>query len=1172
MFGRSGMQSLLSEGLVLHNASKTTSGFIEKHYAPYTVMFICASCIIGAVTRQVMKNWSVPYTVVLIIIGIAFGAISRQIPEVQSYTTLATVDPHLFLTIFLPVILFESAFVMDIHVFSKVIWQVLILAGPGTCVAIGLTGIMAKYIFGYGWSWYQYMLFGSIISATDPVAIVSLLNDLGTTKQLGVLIEGESLFNDGSALVFFHIFYKLSFQFDSLTAVDIGTYFPTVIIGGVVLGYVAGKLTVFWLQNVFNDAMVEITITLSSTYVTYYLGEHVLSVSGVLAVVMLGIEINHRQSSISPELQIFLHRFWEILAYLANTLIFLLVGIAIMEEAFNAFNTIDIFYIIVDYILLFVIRAFIVLLFRPVLKRLGYGLPWQDSIVVIWGGLRGAVGLALALMVTIENRDVGEKILLHTSGIVLLTLLVNATTLLPLLKLLGISEVSDFKKGVMRNAVKRLNYRKMETWRLLKTDRFLVDADWVFAEKACEISNPYTENAIVEDLFVGGKDILDYGVCHKCDTIVTHKPSDKEFAQMMEDGRTAVLKGQKMSFWRQYDRGVLSSEAVNTLVSLTDSCHDTKDRLIEVKDISQHCNVPLYWKIMRKRLEKFKQVHPSEIVPPPQRLFPRFCFFLASHVAFEIILYIAIGLNMVPIVLEFVIELCSQYEGILTTINRVYFFIYFLEACIKITGFRKYYFFDKWNIFDLLILVITTIDVIIDYQFPECNDNSFSASGLKVIKVFRIMRISRVVKLIKGLIPKLINLVDGRINTQISFGYDIGKGFVLSVEEVVRILDQLVLDSKIAADLKLRLDFSHLEVVKSLGLLQRQHPGVAISVKTRQAIRTVLNNSRDTLNELQSNGALDNEEASKLNRAIEVKMKRQLQAPSYIKPKKPEDLLKNLVWLQNLEEDGLLYITSNIEMLSYDYGDVIVKQGELSDGIYVIISGMVKLVGVSSGAASLNKEGMNLKISADYLYAGNVVGEMGLLMDTVRNASVICETIVQAYFISSEKMHKAMQRFKGLHEDIWRVCSIRLAVPLIMANPLYKVYSKEYIRIICERSELENLDDSGIYRITENVREAVLVEGIIMCLHSKETFLGPTLLPKAIEAYKYDSDKKPHILTILNHNTGYLQQNNQDAPRTLAKRHSFTVDTISDLPDSSGYRSTGCQVKHETIMESSKDV
>lgn len=96
--------------------------------------------------------------------------------------------------------------------------------------------------------------------------------------------------------------------FSPFLATEIGLYFPRVALGGFFFGLVAGRVTVFWLQHVFNDALVEITITLASTYLTFYIGEEVLGISGVIAVVMLGIEINSLRTSISPEVEVFLHR------------------------------------------------------------------------------------------------------------------------------------------------------------------------------------------------------------------------------------------------------------------------------------------------------------------------------------------------------------------------------------------------------------------------------------------------------------------------------------------------------------------------------------------------------------------------------------------------------------------------------------------------------------------------------------------------------------------------------------------------------------------------------------------------------------------------------------------------------------------------------------------------
>lgn len=131
--------------------------------------------------RHVLKRTPIPYTVILICLGLAFGAASNveKLSFLQDFTGIARMDPHLMLYIFLPTLIFESAFVMDVHTFKKTIGQSLILAGPGLILCTVLTALMGRYIFTYNWSWVTAMIFGVILSATDPVAVVALLKDLG---------------------------------------------------------------------------------------------------------------------------------------------------------------------------------------------------------------------------------------------------------------------------------------------------------------------------------------------------------------------------------------------------------------------------------------------------------------------------------------------------------------------------------------------------------------------------------------------------------------------------------------------------------------------------------------------------------------------------------------------------------------------------------------------------------------------------------------------------------------------------------------------------------------------------------------------------------------------------------------------------------------------------------
>ena len=181
------------------SANATHHGAHSAHSSPGTVLFLFAAFAVGgepllpkwfaqfvfffptALVRHALKRTPIPYTVLLMVVGLIIGAFSeiKAMSFLQDYTKLASIDPHLMLFIFLPTLIFESAFVMDVHTFRKTIGQAVVLAGPGLLLCSFLTSLMARFIFPYNWSWVTSLMFGTILSATDPVAVVALLKELG---------------------------------------------------------------------------------------------------------------------------------------------------------------------------------------------------------------------------------------------------------------------------------------------------------------------------------------------------------------------------------------------------------------------------------------------------------------------------------------------------------------------------------------------------------------------------------------------------------------------------------------------------------------------------------------------------------------------------------------------------------------------------------------------------------------------------------------------------------------------------------------------------------------------------------------------------------------------------------------------------------------------------------
>ena len=176
---------------------------------------------------------------------------------------------------------------------------------------------------------------GSILAATDPVAVVSILKEVGASKILGHVIEGESLVNDGTAIVVFTLFFEIS-KGEQKTALDVFVMLLTKPLGALLVGIVAGQLVIFWLKTIFRDHLVQITLTLFACYLTFMVAESVFHVSGVLACVTMGFYISRSgRVFFVGNIEHTMHHFWEVLTYCANTLVFVLTGFIIASEVMN---------------------------------------------------------------------------------------------------------------------------------------------------------------------------------------------------------------------------------------------------------------------------------------------------------------------------------------------------------------------------------------------------------------------------------------------------------------------------------------------------------------------------------------------------------------------------------------------------------------------------------------------------------------------------------------------------------------------------------------------------------------------------------------------------------------------------------------------------------------------
>ncbi|KAK6191717.1 hypothetical protein SNE40_003328 [Patella caerulea] len=1058
----------------------------DDDHSASVIFFIFASFGFGALMRQVMKFIPVrlAYTVVLLLLGVIFGSISNAVPALERYTTLVDANPHLILHTFLPVLLFESAFALDFHTFRKTSAQVLILAVPGLALSSVLISIMAQYLFDYNWDWNIGMLFGSLMSATDPVAVVAILREVGASKKLSIMIEGESLLNDGAAIVFFNIFLILSTTTSGLTGGEIAVYFLRVAIGGPAFGLLMAIITILCLTHVFNDVMVEITITLASTYATFYIGEELLEVSGVLAVVVLGVALSSMKTSISPEVEAFLHSFWETLAYLANTLIFIIVGVVIAKRAISLIHGVDWFYMIALYLGLQFIRAAVTVVFSPILKRIGYGMTWQEGLVLTWGGLRGAVGLALGLLVMENNmldlEKVRVKILIHVSGIVFLTLLINATTIPYLLKTLGMNDISIAKRMAMASAMKHLQELRHKTLNMLKTDRFLADSDWELVERSCEITSPYKTSK--DELELAKKQIRPKAICPDCNCCLPVQPTQKELGDMTDEAILRLLKAEKLSYWRQFEQGMLSRESVRTLQGFTEVASDKKGAFIDPNDVKSSWKIPKALLRLRKLVKNIIHKTPQCCSNNP---FISRLFMVVGSRAFRICIYVILALDMINWVLSLVSERADQwieYRIYFRSINATFVIIYIFEFLAKVITQRGGYFKLVWQIISFIIIIHGIIDVALEFSIP---------SQETVILVFITFRCIRLLRFVEAMLNMILKFLDYQMTTGISIGYDVGRGYVAGEEEVRKLIDRMVDNADIAAHLKNTSDNGKLDVIRCLGILQKEHPQIALSVKTRQAARSVLNSLRDGIQKLLEDGVLQESETEKLHQKVEDKMKKVLSLPPKIPVPPPDKMLNNVTWLEQ-DQEIIDFIKARAKLVNYSFDDVIVKEGDASDGIYIIVSGLVRFTRSKKGKVDSKSEDKVM----DFMSTGSIIGEMGLLTHGNRMASVMCETAVQALFISTADMEEAFKEFDDtdptLEYRLWKVCATRLAVGILMEQPAYQGITREKIKL---RLESAYITAGADFTMNSKMADVVLIHGNAQNAFTRDEYHGPCYIP-----------------------------------------------------------------------------
>jgi CPA1 family monovalent cation:H+ antiporter len=401
--------------------------------AVFVILFSIATAVAIAVRRL-----RIPYTVALVLVGLLLGALHLIEP------------PHLtkdlLFSLFLPGLLFEAAFNLDAGEFRRNAIAISSLAVPGVVAAIGLTALIITPVLGAlsldrGFTWEYGLLFGALIAATDPIAVVGLFKRLDAPRRLTTLVDGESLLNDGTSIVLLTLILGIIAGAEA-SAASLIVRFILIVGGGALVGAAIG-MAASQITRRIDEPMIEITLTTIAAYGSFVVGEQ-LGYSGVIATVVAGMICGNygRRVGMSPSTRLAVETFWEYLAFALNSLVFLLMGFEVRAEMLARYWA----QIAVAYVAMLGARVGVILAVTLLLRRTRERVPLAWSAILTWGGLRGALSmvLALALPTTMAHRDL---LVTMTFGVVLASILIQGVTMPSLLERLGIVELGSVARA-----------------------------------------------------------------------------------------------------------------------------------------------------------------------------------------------------------------------------------------------------------------------------------------------------------------------------------------------------------------------------------------------------------------------------------------------------------------------------------------------------------------------------------------------------------------------------------------------------------------------------------------------------------------------------------------------------------------------------------------------------
>ncbi|XP_058396033.1 sodium/hydrogen exchanger 11 [Diceros bicornis minor] len=1058
--------------------------FRKEHF----ITLLCSTVALGGLLRACLKNSEVIVLTILSLSGFVIGYLAYNFVEVHQivYPLLRTPSFSLY-CYFSPLIIFMAALDVDFYILKNMLWQVFLTGLISFSTALIIIGYVVLKFNKDSWDLQSCLLFSMTLGITDPINSVNSLKTLGISNIHADIIRGESMIICGLTSIVFGIFRTNLFHISTFGELHIVVSLSLDILGSIICGYWCARIIEFILTDYFSNTRTNVILCISMVYMTFYIVEF-LGMSGMVALIAVGLNLD--SLSFKPRMEFIITKFLIMFSSVYQHLIYTFFGIVIGCGEMKYFGFHTVVFMLILFTTVNLVRLLTVVLVSPILMHLSYDYNWRWGVVIAWSGIKGIFSLLLAPDIhnlAEQKIESPQMFILYIQVISLMTMGINSYMMTYSARTLGLCAISLPRQMAMQNAINHIQEIIQNTITLFKTEKILTNVNWTLVEEKTKI---------------------EYNISF---SHVSHDKKEKEESPtdevLIEEARLHVAIIQMRSFEKQCNDGILSVEAARILIGAAKSYCPIQGKFMSIYDVSTYVRARS-WLVKFKNMLTFLEYHKDEasLVPFGNNKFLIFVHHIVFSEEFEYTGHIIRFMYIFPMIMHLWPMARELNVSGLILVNYYFVILYILESALKIIILKRKYFRQHWNILEFFIMLIGIVDIFCIYFVRLRPDNLILVQIIVIIGYFRIIRF---IPLIKMIIPLLIHIVDVQIKKRLSLMYSITKGYAKSQEDTKFLIEQISSRESINQKLYEILETNKRDAVKELGLIEHEHRDVVIALKTRQAIRNVIAKALKNLTFLWSRGIIDKHESVVMNKVLLTKIKALNNFPMAIPPPTPEKYLHNILWLEN--KDILIQFFKERAKLAYfDYGDVICKEGEMPQGIYLIISGLAVLhsspptFGIDS---SLQPDRESKTMFTEYCTSGDIIGELSCLLKREIEYTAICETILQACFISLEDLYEGFDVFwPSLEYKIWLKLALSTAYQYFESSLIDEDLTFQKcvaLNLACVKT-LSSYNEMTIDNAT--MKFVIVVYGSVIDTKTEVPYLAPCVLPKTCEQVQGTSD------------------------------------------------------------------